>query len=239
MSMDEGLFHLSNQYMALQSSYTLLFTNIQEKEHVKRGKTTFRRERKNNPDQLIMNGISELEFRRLFRLTPDKFNILKDLLKQFHPLGHLFDNREDKMRGRPPIAFGIRIGLPLFYFGHTIDYVACGNFFGIAASTSVKIVEEFCDALQLCKRIYLKTPIDSDLGGISSEFNTFSDLKGICGCVDGTHIPIQLPPGADSRSFYCFKSFYSSLAVVICDAKYRIIGYSIGHTGTKSDSSVV
>ena len=39
--------------------------------------------------------------------------------------------------------------------------------------------------------------------------------------------------------FIVFKSFYSSLAVVLCNAKYRIIEYSLGHTGTKSDSSVV
>ena len=157
----------------------------------------------------------------------------------YHPLKELFDNPNDKKRGRPPVAFGIRIGLGLFYFGHTIDHVACANFFGIAPPTESKIIDEFCTALQNCKHIYLKMPEFVNLHPWQQNLIFFSALKGIVGCVDGSHIPIQLPLGADSRSFYFFKSFFSSFAVELCDAKFKIIGYSIGHTGTKSDSSVV
>ena len=66
----------------------------------------------------------------------------------------------------------------------------------------------------------------------------FNALEGAIAAVDGCHIPILLPPNADSRSYYCFKGFYSSLIIVVRDSKYRILGYSLRHTGCKADSSI-
>ena len=82
-------------------------------------------------------------------------------------------------------------------------------------------------------------PSTDALSNLRNKMSAFTELNGAIGAIDGCHVPIQLPFNCDGRSFYNFKGFYSSLMVVMCDYNYRIIGYSIGHTGCQSDSSIV
>ena len=95
-----------------------------------RGEQIFKRKRKNDPNQQINDGISTEEFKRLFRLTPEKFNLLLQLLNS--------RNRNKTFsKGRKPVADTTQLGLSLFFFGHLVDYVAAANFFGVAPSTQI------------------------------------------------------------------------------------------------------
>ena len=80
---------LTSRFMALQSSYLLLIKPHEDTQHTPRGPTTFARVRKNNPDDLISDGISDQEFRRLFRLVPVKYRQLSGIILQYHPFIYL------------------------------------------------------------------------------------------------------------------------------------------------------
>ena len=86
-SFNEQMQFLKSQFSSIQSSYLLLIATPDDVQCNQRGPTTFQRERKNFPDVLIEQGISSQEFRRLFRLTPDKYLIFKDLIGMFKKHG--------------------------------------------------------------------------------------------------------------------------------------------------------
>ena len=200
----------------------------------RRGNKTYDRKRVNDPFECIKNGMNTLEFKRLFRISIKGYKKLHTIMNLFYPISQ-------DTRGRPRIANSTRIGLSLYFFGHLVDYVACATVFGIAASTAFDIVEEFVDIFVVkLKNRFVQLPQSvNDIHQMAVDMMALTDLKGAVAAVDGTHIPIQLPYSADSRSFYSFKGFYSSLAVVMCDIKYKIIRYSVGHTGCNSDSTIV
>jgi len=65
-------------------------------------------------------------------------------------------------------------------------------------------------------------------------------FPGAFACLDGSHIPIKVPPGgAESRKeYYNFKGWYSVILVAMCDARKRIIWAVTGMPGSTGDSSI-
>ena len=229
MEDDEISFFL--QYIELSSAAVSAFSMLDNKHSNRRGPTLYQRYRSNDPVECLCQGMDGVEFKRLFRMSPESFHRLYNILASGYVLQH---------RGRPSIPFSSKLGLYLYFVGHITDYVACGNFFGIAGTTAFKIVQEMVDLIMKFKSTYIAFPSTPEqYNELKVGMAAFTALEGAIAAVDGCHIPILLPPNADSRSFYCFKGFYSSLIIVVCDYKYRILGYSLGHTGCKADSSIV
>ena len=73
--------------------------------------------------------------------------------------------------------------------------------------------------------------------------NDFAELRGaggfpgVCGCVDGTHIPIRAP-SKDSGSYYNRKGFHSILLQVVCSADFKFLDCFVGWPGSANDARV-
>lgn len=230
---------LYESYLTQSSLLINIYSSCLSSQSLKRaprGPKLFQRAIINSPQQLLALGISCAEFKRLFRVSPIGYFKLYDLLNSHYLLLHNFNQ---KGPGRPPTPIDTRLGLSLFFLGHTVDYVACANFFGVASSTAWDFIEEFVDIILKLEQEFIKLPELNDIPSLVNGMCAFTELKGAVACLDGCHIPIRLPANADSQSYYCFKSFYSSLIVVLCDYKYRILGISVGHSGNSSDSTIV
>ena len=114
------------------------------------------------------------------------------------------------------------------------------TFLGIAGPTAWDFIVEFVEKILKLEHRFIKLPELADIPSLANGMCAFTDLKSAVGCLDGCYIPIRLPANADSQSYYCFKSFNSSLIVVLCDYKYCILGISIiGHPGNFSVSTFV
>eukprot|EP00834_Sanchytrium_tribonematis_P004171 NODE_190_length_13461_cov_0.525595.p7 type:complete len:256 gc:universal NODE_190_length_13461_cov_0.525595:5681-4914(-) len=236
-SEDELQLILSIQHAQHQiiSSFASLNEDVPEEKRT-RGPKIYNRVHKMDPIDCINEGMSSKEFKRLFRLSPVGFFKFFEIIKDIY----LQQSFKTETRGRPITPITLRIGMGLFYFGHSIDYVALANFFGVSETTAFKSVIQFSEYLILLEPFFVYLPsLNHEMQDLEDGMNVFTELKGAIGCLDGCHIPIKLPKSADPTSFYCFKSFYSHLVVVLCDFKYRILGYSIGHSGNKADSTVV
>jgi hypothetical protein len=68
------------------------------------------------------------------------------------------------------------------------------------------------------------------LNRIAAEFEELRGLPYVIGAVDGSHIPIIAPP-IDPTSYYCRKSFYSTLLQGVVDNKCKFWNYDFGWTG--------
>eukprot|EP00834_Sanchytrium_tribonematis_P005681 NODE_361_length_8796_cov_0.460274.p2 type:complete len:264 gc:universal NODE_361_length_8796_cov_0.460274:2124-1333(-) len=192
----------------------------------------FQRDRLHDPFEMINEeSISHVEFKRIFRFSPDAFQLLHDKLRPLWPIS---------LRGRPKIKFSTRLGIYLCFVGHNIDYCLLGCFFGIGTATAYEIVWEMVDLVLQIKNETIKLPNDPNVMAEMVEGMSQSTvLEGAIAAIDGCHIPLDKPDGVDERSIYNFKGWYSHLIVIVCDYRQRIIGVTTGHTGCCADSSIV
>ena len=78
----------------------------------------------------------------------------------------------------------------------------------------------------------------NDWINISKEFSDLWNFPHAIAAIPAKHFPTEYP--SKSRTlFYSYKSFYSIVLLVICDAKYKFILFDIGHYGSSNDCRVL
>lgn len=70
------------------------------------------------------------------------------------------------------------------------------------------------------------------------DFEVLWDFPQCLGSIDGTYIKIQ-PPKHDAHSYFCHKSFYSTVLLAVCDAKYRFLYINVGAAGRCNDAYIL
>eukprot|EP00741_Cyanophora_paradoxa_P018902 tig00021105_g18248.t1 len=63
----------------------------------------------------------------------------------------------------------------------------------------------------------------------------FARFPNVVGALDGSHIPINVPPGTDESAYYCHKGFHSVILLAICDSVGRFLWTDVGEVGRHSD----
>jgi hypothetical protein len=68
----------------------------------------------------------------------------------------------------------------------------------------------------------------------TTSFECLHGISCILGAIDGSHVPI-IPPNVDPKSYYCWKSLYSTLTQGVVDAKCSLWNYDYGWASSIHD----
>ncbi|XP_025266104.1 protein ALP1-like [Camponotus floridanus] len=167
------------------------------------------------------------EFFGLFRMSPNQFHILVELL---HP--HL-----KKRSIRTPLPTDLRVSVTLLYLAQGDTTRLKHAEFRIGTSTVYKIIHETCTAIwDVLQPLVLKTPSKEDWKTISDGFMTWQ-FPNCVGAIDGRHMRIQAPVNSGSN-YYNYKQFFSMVMMATCDAKYKFTWVDVGQFGSISDGGV-
>ena len=93
-----------------------------------------------------------------------------------------------------------------------LPYVASGSFMDIAGelctsskATAWRSIHRVLDRLVHISPQHIRFP--EDLNRVSSRFERTCGFPGVIGCIDGTHVPIQVPLNDRSETFDAEKVF--------------------------------
>lgn len=168
------------------------------------------------------------EFFKLFRMWPEQFRHLVNLVEPFLVKKSL----------RTPLPTAMRVALTLMYLAHGDSSSSKHLEFRVGKSTVHKVINETCrafwDALQ---PLVLKQPEKEDWKKISERYEELWQFPNCVGAIDGRHMRIQCPPRTGSE-FYNYKGFFSMVLLGICDADHKFTWVDIGQFGSLSDGGV-
>lgn len=131
--------------------------------------------------------------------------------------------------------------LKYFYFSYlttpfNIRHVA--EDFLIGDSTAAEIITEVCTAIIKSMKDEVRLPSSpEEWVKVAAGFYEKTGVPNIIGALDGKHIKIKCPANSNS-AFYSYKGYCSTVILVLCDADYNILYYSIGSRGAESDSGI-
>ncbi len=72
---------------------------------------------------------------------------------------------------------------------------------------------------------------------VASKFMRYCNFPRCCGALDGKHFPIKRPPGTGAE-FFCYKNFYSIVALALVDADYCFLYLDIGANGRAGAAAI-
>lgn len=175
---------------------------------------------------------SDADFRQFFRGSPQKAAELTDLL-----LGDI--QTEGHNRGKPQIDPYKQVLIFLLFMGtsHTVMHLA--NLFGVSESTVSKIVHHIVDILFTNHReTFIAWPTGDDAQKVMQDFEAKKGMKGVIGCIDGTHIAIACPKEGP-EDYINRKGFHSLNLQATCTADLRITDAYAGWPGSAHDARVL
>ncbi|XP_025264644.1 protein ALP1-like [Camponotus floridanus] len=168
------------------------------------------------------------EFFSLFRMSPEYFDILVDLVKPYLV----------KRSIRSPFPTELRLAVTLMYLAQGDSARSKHLEFRLGKSTVHSIINETCRALWFALSPVVLKPVNRfgwEL--ISEEFMANWQFPNCLGAIDGRHMRIQAPRNSGS-TFYNYKQFFSIVLLATCDAKYKFTWIDIGQYGSISDGGV-
>ena len=191
-----------------------------------------------DPLDLINSDSSDEHFKRLFRVSKRFFLILYEEIDPLYQEKYVRNNKG--LGGAPRLPLSIRLGSFLFFIGRDTDYFTSAYMFGINDGSMHTFVAEMANLIVDVFPHVIRLPNSTmEIQELATEWNRFSDLKGIVAAADGCHFPIVLPRGGDSEAFYNFKGWYSILGLFVVDYKCKILIMDLGHCGSLDDSSII
>ncbi len=186
---------------------------------------------------LVVQYLSDDDFRRAFRLSRSSFNELLLLLKPFL-------TRDEKQAacssgGAIEPAVRLAVTLRLLAGGSYLDQMIC---FRLAKPTVYTV---FHDTLRAILHVLPMPGVPlhcaAKLRELADGFSAFrhapSPIHGCIGALDGIAIAIQKPPDQYvPRNFYCRKGKYALPVQAVVDYKYRFLYMTCKCVGSTHDS---
>jgi len=118
-------------------------------------------------------------------------------------------------------------------------YRKIGNLFDTSRGSAQKCIMEVCCAVaKYLKPVYIRLPAATQCFAIASETEQKYGLPGVCGSLDGTHIPVK-PPSGDRDSFINRKGFPSVNVLAVCDNKLQFTYVYADRAGSVHDARVL
>lgn len=78
----------------------------------------------------------------------------------------------------------------------------------------------------------------NDYVRLAQKFKRCQNFPGVIGCIDGTHVPIQVPKNEVSETFRCRKGFFSLNVQMICGPNYEVFDIDPRWPGSAHDATV-
>jgi len=113
-----------------------------------------------------------------------------------------------------------------------------GNLFGMAKSTSWRVVRRVSDWLLSIADEFINWPVDEVADNIKQKFRRKCSIPNIIGCIDCTHITIKAPKQY-KEVYFDRRSNYSIILQAIVDADKKFLRVSCGEPGSMHDSRVL
>lgn len=180
----------------------------------------------------VIPGYTDEDFRRMFRMKPETFEILLGHLKtlpEIQPLGH---GRRD------PISIEKQLLITLWYLGGIDSIRKIADRFGVSESTVVMCRNKIIAALIGMRKNFIKWPNNMETQREEQEFNRRNGFPGIIGAVDGTHIQIKAPSN-HPQSYVNRKHFHSLQLQCVCRHNMLFSHVFTGFPGSVHDSRVI
>lgn len=126
-----------------------------------------------------------------------------------------------------------------------LRYLATGSFMKVSSelcsvtkSTAWKSIHLIIKSLIKQREIFIKFPDQNDLSKIEHAFRQKKGFPGVVGCVDGTHIPIEVPKSDITETFRNRKGYMSLNCQMICGPIGEIYDCITCWPGSTHDSRV-
>jgi hypothetical protein len=118
-------------------------------------------------------------------------------------------------------------------------YRKVANIFDTSRGASHRYIMEVCAAIvKYLKPKYIHLPTDAECASIASATESKFGIPGVCGFIDGTHIPVK-PPAKDRDSFINRKGYPSINVLAVCDHKMRFTYVYADRAGSVHDARVL
>ncbi|CAF3307254.1 unnamed protein product [Rotaria sp. Silwood2] len=179
----------------------------------------------------IVPDMTNKQFKNNFRVERTTF------IKLVKLIGPYIEKKNTHLRSA--VVVHKRIACALYTLGSSSEFRTIAHLFGIGKTTATLILHEFCDVLvNLFFNCIIKFPTtNSEIQETMNEFFTQHGYPMCVGAVDGTHIGIKPPGGAES-DYYNYKKYHSILMLAVVNSNLKFTYVNIGAPGRCNDASV-
>ena len=158
---------------------------------------------------------------------------------------HLLELVEPRIRKkdtnmRKPISADERLTMTLRYLASGMMQDCLSYSYRIGKSTVCVIIYEVCQAIwDALRGPYMRCPNSPEEWRIiENEFRDEWNFPHCVGAIDGKHIAMDCPPKTGS-TYHCYKGFFSTVLIAICDANYTFSLLDIGNYGSNNDAGIL
>nr|CAI5854219.1 unnamed protein product [Callosobruchus analis] len=195
------------------------------------GNRSFSRETPQTLDYIerVVPGYSSQTFKQHFRVSPDTFDYMLNLL------GDDLSRTESKS-GRKPISAKVQLMIALWFMATPDSYRSVHVTFGVGKATAFRAVRRVVKTLYCLAPRVIKWPKDQYLEVMTS-FEQKAGFPNVIGAIDGTHIKIRKPK-TDSESYINRKGFYSVNLQAVCNSQCIFTHCFAGFPGAVHDARI-
>ncbi|XP_055959278.1 putative nuclease HARBI1 [Patella vulgata] len=181
----------------------------------------------------IVPEYSEVNFKRMYRVSSSSFEVLTN---------HLRDYPKFVIKGkggREPISVEKQLLITLWYLGSKDTVHKISDRFGISESTMLNCRDRVLavSIVHLMDK-FITLPVGNELQAVKDRFEWRNGFSGIVGCLDGTHIRITSPKH-NPKSYVNRKGFHSIQLQAVCREDMRFIDCFVGFPGSCHDSRIL
>jgi len=152
---------------------------------------------------------------------------------------HLEEKLGDKLQHKSgrnnPLSPRDQIKIFLHFLGTNSFYHVLRDCHGVSTDTVFRTVHRVCDELFELRNDYIQWPENTDK--LAREFYDIAKMPSVCGCIDGTHVPV-LPPKEDEAACVNRHHFHSLNVMAVCGPDLKIFYANSRAGGRWHDSRV-
>ena len=165
-------------------------------------------------------------------MSPKRYNHLLGMVAPF------ITKKDTRLR--KSISADERLSLTLRYLASGSMQESLSFSYRIGRSTVSTIIHDVCTVLwNVLKIDYLRSPsTEEEWKLISEEFETDWNFPHCIGSLNGKHVAMDCPRGTGS-SYCCYKGYFSTVLLAVCDANYCFSLLDVGIYGSDNDTGIL
>lgn len=137
-----------------------------------------------------------------------------------------------------PIPKVLQLAITIRFYANGDFQISNGDLFGVSQSYVSRIVPNVSAAIASLSNEFVKFPSGEYAKEIKNFFLDYANFPGVCGIIDGVHIPVQSPGGPDAELYRNRKSIFSINCQVVCDHKHKFTNVVARWPGSVHDSRI-